>query len=45
MDYDSVSDTSIRVQTEDELKINIQMRLIMFKNKEYIMPTVKKILH
>lgn len=45
MDYDSVSDTSICVQTEDELKMSMQMRLIMFKNKEYIMPTVKTILH
>lgn len=45
MDYDSVSDASIRVQTEDELKMSMQMRLIMFKNKEYIMPTVKTILH
>lgn len=45
MDYDSVSDASIRVQTEDKLKINIQLRLIVFKNKEYIMPTVKTILH
>lgn len=45
MDYDSISDTSIRVQTEDELKMSMQMQLIMFKNNEYIMPTVKTILH
>ena len=43
MDYDSVSDTSIRVQTENKLKMNIQLLLIMFKNKKYFMPTVKTI--